>query len=254
MGLRDEKRADQAADDPGYPRQERRTPQDHQHEAPPRLGKHPLGLELPVGVVGVPEPAVPVVGEVCVLVMRSVELAKALYRRERRPHQEEVAEEIVAPARAQVTIVRGVVAEDHQRVLAGADDDHSDHIQGWVPVVRAQRNHRGDDRPLLDGREQRLGRPQHRQFLDLGRGQPFRDGATGVVRVRHDRVRRDVFRRDLRPQEGDDAERIRDSMATQVGPDVGPLEAFRWQLAYTLQTAMAVGRGHHESRSRKASG
>jgi len=52
--------------------------------------------------MGVPDVAIPIARKVCVLVMRRVKLAKALYRGEHRPHQEEVAEELVLPSLRQV--------------------------------------------------------------------------------------------------------------------------------------------------------
>lgn len=78
--------------------------------------------------MGVPDVAIPIAREVCVLVMRCVKLAEAFYRRKHRPHQEEVADELILPARRQVAIMRGVVSQNDQRVLARADEHDRNQI------------------------------------------------------------------------------------------------------------------------------
>ena len=136
--------------------------------------------------------------------MRSVKLAEALHRRERRPHQKEVGEEIVLPARAQVAIMRSVVSEYQQRVLACADEQHREQIQDGVPIEGAERDRRGDPGPLLGGGDERLGRLKHGQLFELGRRQPLGDRSAGVVGMCDDGIDGNVLRRVLRPEEGDD--------------------------------------------------
>jgi len=60
--------------------------------------------------------------------MRRVKFAEALDRGEGWPHQEQIGKELVLPARRQVAIVRGIVSEDQQRLLARTDQHDGDHI------------------------------------------------------------------------------------------------------------------------------
>lgn len=55
------------------------TAQEHQCQAYPRLWKSPTRFHLSGGVMGIPDVAISITREVCVLVMRSVKLAEAFY-------------------------------------------------------------------------------------------------------------------------------------------------------------------------------
>ena len=62
--------------DPG---EEKGAAQEHQSQAGPRLWKDPTRFQLSRSIVGVPDVAISITREVCVLVMRSVKLTEALY-------------------------------------------------------------------------------------------------------------------------------------------------------------------------------
>jgi hypothetical protein len=134
--------------------------------------------------------------------MRRVELAEALDRGEHRPHQEDVAEELVLPALRQIAIVRGVVAHDDQRMLARADEHDREHIKRRVPKERAERDRPGNRHPFARGCGKRSCSVELRQFLDDRRRQALGDSPARVVRMYDDWIGRDVLRRNLRAEEG----------------------------------------------------
>jgi hypothetical protein len=132
---------------------------------------------------------VPVVRQICVLVMRGVELTEAFHRGEGRPHHEKIGEQVVLPARRQDAVMRCVVPQDQQRMLARADEDRREHIEHRIGERDAQRDRAGNAQPLLPGGGHGAHGIELGQFLDLCRGQALRDGPARIMRVLDDWVR-----------------------------------------------------------------
>lgn len=86
----------------------------------------------------VPDVPIPVVRELGILVMRAVEFAEALNGREGRPHHENVREEVVLPTRAQRSIMRGIMAQNHEGMLARTNEYDSKDIENRTPEVQAK--------------------------------------------------------------------------------------------------------------------
>ena len=86
----------------------------------------------------IPDVPIPVVGEVRILVMGAVELAEALNGREGRPHHENVGEQIVLPTLTQRSVMRGVMAQNHQGMLARTNEHDSYHIENRIPERQAK--------------------------------------------------------------------------------------------------------------------
>jgi hypothetical protein len=137
--------------------------------------------------------------------MRRVKFAEALDRGEHRPHQEEIAEELVPPAVRQIAIMRGVVSHDDQRVLARADEYNREHVEHRVPEIGAERDGGGNRDPFSCGRGKRSRSVQLRQVFDDRGRQALGDSPAGVVGMYDDWIGRNVLRRNRRPKEGDSA-------------------------------------------------
>ena len=110
-----------------------------------------------------------------------MKFARALDRGEHRPHQEEVAEELVLPARRQVAIMRGGVSHDDQRVLARANEHNREYVEHRVPEIGAERDGGGNRDPFACGRGKRSRSVQPRQVFDDRGRQALGDSPDRVV-------------------------------------------------------------------------
>ena len=77
--------------------------------------------------------------------------------------------------------MHGVVPEDDQRVLAGADEDDGQRVQPRQMLTQEHR--RGDRQPLLGDGEQGADRVDAREFADELRREAVRDLADIVMRM-----------------------------------------------------------------------
>src|SRR5690606_20404091 len=125
---RNERRADEATYDPKQAGEEGSAAEQHEREACPGLRELPVRRELAGGVMRVPDVAIPVVRQVRVLMMGTVEFAESLDRGEGRPHHEDIGEQVVLPARRQYAVMRSVVPENQKRVLPRAYEHDGENV------------------------------------------------------------------------------------------------------------------------------
>jgi hypothetical protein len=130
---------------------------------------------------GVPQLAVTISWKVGVAVVEDVKSSEALDRDERGPRQQQVGQQVIIALPWQEAKVDGVMGQDGQRMLAGADEGNDDEVDQWVAQPGGNGAGGGDGDPLECDRAQRHRDPGLRVLTDHGRREPIGDLLKAVM-------------------------------------------------------------------------